>query len=91
MYRQPKHPYTEALIDAAPKQKYHSTSKRSILPGAMPDAFNLPSGCNFYDRCRYARDVCQQTEPDLTTISSNKTTSVACHLADELMLEGYTE
>jgi len=91
LYRQPKHPYTEALIDAAPKQKYHSTSKRSILPGAMPDAFNLPSGCNFYDRCRYARDVCQQTEPDLATISSNKTTSVACHLADELMLEGYTE
>ena len=91
LYRQPKHPYTEALISAVPRQQYNSTSKRSILPGAMPDAFNLPSGCNFYDRCRYARDICQQTDPDLAAISANKTTSVACHLADELMLEGYTE
>ena len=91
LYRQPKHPYTEALISAAPRQQYNSTSKRSILPGIMPDAFNLPSGCNFYDRCRYARDICQQTDPDLAAISANKTTSVACHLADELMLEGYTE
>ena len=91
LYRQPKHPYTEALISAVPRQQYNSTSKRSILPGTMPDAFNLPSGCNFYDRCRYARDICQQTDPDLAAISANKTTSVACHLADELMLEGYTE
>ena len=91
LYRQPKHPYTEALISAAPRQQYNSTSKRSILPGTMPDAFNLPSGCNFYDRCRYARYICQQTDPDLAAISANKTTSVACHLADELMLEGYTE
>ena len=91
LYRLPKHPYTEALISAAPRQQYNSTSKRSILPGTMPDAFNLPSGCNFYDRCRYARDICQQTDPDLAAISANKTTSVACHLADELMLEGYTE
>ena len=91
LYRQPKHPYTEALMNAAPRQQYNSTSKRSILPGTMPDAFNLPSGCNFYDRCRYARDICQQTDPDLAAISANKTTSVACHLADELMLEGYTE
>ena len=91
LYRQPKHPYTEALMNAAPRQQYNSTSKRSILPGSMPDAFNLPSGCNFYDRCRYARDICQQTDPDLAAISANKTTSVACHLADELMLEGYTE
>ncbi|MBP96692.1 peptide ABC transporter ATP-binding protein [Candidatus Poribacteria bacterium] len=91
LYRQPKHPYTEALMNAAPRQQYNSTSKRSILPGSMPDAFNLPSGCNFYDRCRYARDICQETDPDLAAISANKTTSVACHLADELMLEGYTE
>ncbi|MAJ73399.1 peptide ABC transporter ATP-binding protein [Candidatus Poribacteria bacterium] len=91
LYRQPKHPYTEALMNAAPRQQYNSTSKRSILPGSMPDAFNLPTGCNFYDRCRYARDICQQTDPDLAAISANKTTSVACHLADELMLEGYTE
>ena len=91
LYRQPKHPYTEALISAVPRQQYNSTSKRSILPGTMPDAFNLPSGCNFYDRCRYARDICQKTDPDLAAISANKTTSVACHLADELMLEGYTE
>ena len=91
LYRQPKHPYTEALISAAPRQQYNSTSKRSILPGTMPDVFNLPSGCNFYDRCRYARDICQQTDPDLAAISANKTTSVACHLADELMLEGYTK
>ena len=91
LYRQPKHPYTEALISAVPRQQYNSTSTRSILPGTMPDAFNLPSGCNFYDRCRYARDICQQTDPDLAAISANKTTSVACHLADELMLEGYTE
>lgn len=91
LYRQPKHPYTEALISAVPRQQYNSISKRSILPGTMPDAFNLPSGCNFYDRCRYARDICQQTDPDLAAVSANKTTSVACHLADELMLEGYTE
>jgi len=91
LYQQPRHPYTEALIAAVPRQKHNSSFKRSVLAGTMPDAFNLPIGCNFYDRCRYARDICQQTEPLLTKISDKESNNVACHLADELALEGYRE
>ena len=91
LYQQPKHPYTEALLAAVPRHKYNPSVKRVVLEGNMPDAFNLPRGCNFYNRCRYAQNICQQTEPVLTAISDKRNRSVACHLADELSLQGYVD
>ena len=80
VFRNPKHPYTEALLSAVPKVDSTSSDKsRIILRGTIPSPANPPSGCRFHTRChKYIGDVCRDLEPNLTTLSP--TQRVACHL-----------
>lgn len=82
----PKHPYTEALLSAVPKISLHSSSKRIVLPGELPDATNLPPGCVLHPRCRYAEEICKTEIPTLKQTEPNHYTS--CHLAESLCLRG---
>ena len=60
------HPYTMGLFDSLPRV---SSGDRLIpIPGMMPDPSNLPKGCKFAERCKYATDVCREQEVDLTEI-----------------------
>ena len=60
------HPYTMGLFDSLPRV---SSGNRLIpIPGMMPDPSNLPKGCKFAERCKYATDVCREQEVDLTEI-----------------------
>ena len=60
------HPYTMGLFDSLPRV---SSGDRLIpIPGMMPDPSNLPKGCKFAERCKYATDVCRKQEVDLTEI-----------------------
>ena len=52
----PKHPYTQALVDSVPRIDPSSERKRASLPGQVPDASNVPSGCRFHPRCPQAID-----------------------------------
>jgi peptide/nickel transport system ATP-binding protein len=62
---EPKHPYTMGLIDSLPEEK----GKPLVpIPGNVPRPEDLPAGCKFYDRCRFAVDDCNKEEPDLTEI-----------------------
>ena len=66
IYKDPKHPYTQALISAIPK--LHSDHKQiHFIKGNPPDMLNLGSGCRFYARCPYAMDVCKQDPPKIRT------------------------
>jgi peptide/nickel transport system ATP-binding protein len=66
IYKDPKHPYTQALISAIPK--LHSDHKRiHFIKGNPPDMLNLGSGCRFYARCPYAMDICKQDPPIIRT------------------------
>jgi peptide/nickel transport system ATP-binding protein len=66
IYKDPKHPYTQALISAVPK--LHSDHKQiHFIKGNPPDMLNLGSGCRFYSRCPYAMDICKQDPPVIRT------------------------
>ena len=86
LFRNPRHPYTEALLSAVSRPDPQKKGQRVMLPGEIADPSNPPSGCCFHPRCRYAREVCRVEEPRLEEISPDH--YVSCHLARELSLEG---
>lgn len=92
LYRQPKHPYTEALLSSVPvpDPRLRGSRNRITLTGDVADPSNPPSGCYFHPRCAYAQDKCAQDEPALSTINGNHSQgrSAACHFADTLALSG---
>lgn len=61
IYREPKHPYTQALIAAIPRLK--GDKKISFIKGNPPNLVNPPKDCRFYDRCPHAMDTCRQEPP----------------------------
>lgn len=86
LLRNPKHPYTEALVSAVPPADPLIKMERIILEGDVPSPANPPSGCVFHPRCRYAADVCQREIPPLVEIGPNR--AARCHFAHELELQG---
>ena len=73
VFNHPLHPYTEALMSAAPSfdPKSRNTRKRIILEGDIPSPSNPPSGCRFHTRCIYAKDVCKTDIPEYKEIEPN--------------------
>lgn len=86
LYRNPLHPYTEALLSSIPIADPRRRSERIVLEGDVADPANPPSGCYFHPRCRYAKDRCVTETPELRQINESHT--VACHFAEELDLRG---
>jgi oligopeptide/dipeptide ABC transporter ATP-binding protein len=82
LFARTAHPYTQALIDAAPIANPNLRRQRSIIKGEPPSLLSIPPGCSFHDRCPHAIERCTQEEPELRTISSGHW--VACHLAERV-------
>lgn len=66
IYRNPKHPYTQALLSAAPKRHPDEKRERMLLKGEIPSARNPPSGCPFRTRCPFAQPICSEPPPRKT-------------------------
>ena len=70
IFYQPAHPYTRGLLESAPRINREKASQLSTIPGTVPSPLNLPEGCAFAPRCRYATEQCnsmpllEETEPD---------------------------
>ncbi|TDV57716.1 ABC transporter ATP-binding protein [Actinophytocola oryzae] len=80
--REPRHPYTQALISAVPTVSLQARARnRTLLPGEIPDARRPPSGCRFRTRCRFAQDRCAVEEP---TFGPGEAHQVACHFWPEI-------
>ena len=77
LWEQPLHPYTEALLAAAPAHDGSGVLAQG-LPGEIPDPANPPSGCRFHPRCRHAFEPCPNDEPALLPSGSRR--SCACWL-----------
>jgi peptide/nickel transport system ATP-binding protein len=86
LFRAPQMPYTEALLSAVPSPdpKAHRRRERVSLDGDVPDPADLPSGCRFHPRCRYAEARCAEEEPAL----AGEEHQAACLLRDRLDLQG---
>ena len=65
-----KHPYSQALLDAAPSIQHKEADKKIVLKGDIPSPKNPPSGCKFHTRCPYAAKKCTEEAPELKEISS---------------------
>ena len=76
LYKTPLHPYTQALLSAAPVPNPRQKSNRTVLPGDVPSPIEPPSGCHFHTRCLYAKDICSEEIPQLKELSNNH--HVAC-------------
>ena len=68
LYRQPLHPYTEALLAAIPIPDPKTKRKRILLEGDLPSPVNLPPGCRFYSRCPKRIPDCLKADPPLVQI-----------------------
>lgn len=86
LFKNPRHPYTEALLSAKPVPDPRIKSRRIILSGEVANPAKPPSGCYFHPRCKYAKEICKTQAPPWREVNSEHFT--ACHLADELNLQG---
>jgi oligopeptide/dipeptide ABC transporter ATP-binding protein len=78
LYANPVHPYTEALLAAAPIPDLDAAARpRIVLQGDPPSSTRPPSGCRFHTRCRYATDICSEQEPPL--VEHRPGHLAACH------------
>lgn len=84
VYEKPLHPYSKALISAAPvPDPAYSHDERIILKGDLPSPANPPSGCRFHTRCPMAEDKCKVDDPALREIEPGHFS--ACHFAEKLL------
>jgi len=78
IFQNPKHPYTQALLSAAPIPDPSVKMNRIILEGSIPSPANPPSGCKFHTRCRARMGICSEVAPETKEVEPGH--FVACHL-----------
>lgn len=82
LYKQPLHPYTQALLSAIPLPDPRRRKERIILQGDVPSPISPPPGCAFHTRCPYAQARCREDSPALREISPEHFAS--CHFAPDV-------
>ena len=82
VFRSPVHPYSQALLSAAPSLDPDERGRAKRLQGELPSPLNIPPGCPFHLRCSLATERCKQERPALRPVAGRG--QVACHLSDEI-------
>jgi peptide/nickel transport system ATP-binding protein/oligopeptide transport system ATP-binding protein len=78
LYKNPMHPYTQALLSAVPVPDPTAKKERVILEGSIPSALNPPTGCKFHTRCPKCMECCKTQVPEKYQV--NEDHYVYCHL-----------
>ncbi|WP_297789856.1 ABC transporter ATP-binding protein [uncultured Anaerococcus sp.] len=71
------HPYTVALLNSIPSITSDRNERLDIIPGSVPHPLNLPKGCKFADRCKFATKRCIEEMPDLVSVTEHQ--KIRCH------------
>jgi oligopeptide transport system ATP-binding protein len=82
LYAEPRHPYTQALLAAAPVPDPAHRNQRPTLGGDVPSPMNPPAGCRFHTRCTFAQARCRGEAPALRPIGPGH--EAACHFAETI-------
>jgi oligopeptide/dipeptide ABC transporter ATP-binding protein len=77
LYRNPRHPYTRALLSAVPMPDLGARRERIVLRGDVPSPIDPPAGCSFHPRCAHAEERCRLQTPELSGPERHR---VACHV-----------
>jgi peptide/nickel transport system ATP-binding protein len=80
LYREPQHPYTQALLSAMPSMDPRRRTLKAPLTGDPPNPIRPPSGCRFRTRCPFAEAVCETAAPALLAPPGEELRAVACHM-----------
>ena len=80
LFENPLHPYSQALMAAAPIADPHVKRERLVLQGDVPSPIDPPSGCTFHTRCPFVFDRCKVERPPLKPAADGR--QVACHLVE---------
>jgi len=82
LYREPLHPYTQALLSAVPvaDPSVEAQRQRVVVQGEVPSAVKPPSGCRFHTRCPHVIERCKMEDPPMQDLGGGR--SLACHLFD---------
>lgn len=67
------HPYTEGLLNSIPRLSSSRSEKLDVIPGSVPHPLDLPKGCKFAPRCKYATEKCRNEEPPLVQVEAHQT------------------
>jgi peptide/nickel transport system ATP-binding protein len=84
LFREPRHPYTRALIDSIPRMTETSVNDGFEVEGEPPSPYDVPAGCRFHPRCPLASEICRENDPPLLSVAPGH--GSACLKADELAL-----
>ena len=68
IFREPKHPYTSALLQSLPRVR-HKVIELKTIEGALPSVINPPRGCRFHPRCPFATETCKKEIPELVKVA----------------------
>jgi len=79
VYRNPQHPYTQALLAAVPVPDPHARRAAPMPKGEIPSPINPPPGCRFHPRCPVAKEGCSRELPSLRPVPGDEGHLVACH------------
>ncbi|MFC1665031.1 ABC transporter ATP-binding protein [Pseudomonadota bacterium] len=83
LFSSPKHPYTQALLEANPKVRPGGRKVVALLQGDVPSPIDPPPGCRFHTRCPKVMDICRESAPELLPDDPvNKATGIRCFLYD---------
>ncbi|MRG28885.1 ABC transporter ATP-binding protein [Laceyella tengchongensis] len=82
LFRQPRHPYTQGLLQSIPKLD-EQKERLYAIPGQVPNPYQMPAGCRFAPRCTQVMDVCRQTVPPLAPVEQGHVSRCFLHQKEE--------
>jgi len=80
IFAEPRHPYTQGLLQAIPRLGDRSSQKLNVIPGTVPSPAHFPAGCRFHPRCSQRFEPCASTPCEITPIGADH--AIRCHLAN---------